>query len=83
MKRPLAFALACVLALSLAACGGGDSEGPGGAESGKLAGGAPVPVEIAKSQGGNPVAGFDGVRTEGGLSVTLPAVSVVELRLSK
>ena len=26
---------------------------------------------------------FDGVRTEGGLSVTLPAVSVVELRLSK
>ena len=59
MKRLLAFALAGTLALSLAACGG--SGEPGGAESGKPEGpGTAVPVEIAKSQGGNPVAGFDG-----------------------
>ena len=59
MKRPLAFALALMLALSLCACGGGDAETSGGAESGKPAGGTPVPVEIAKSQGGNPLVGYD------------------------
>ena len=50
MKRPIAFALALVLALSLAACNGGD------AESDRKPG---TPVEIAKSQGGNPLVGYD------------------------
>ena len=54
MKRPLAFALAFVLALSLWACGGGDAENSGG--PGKSGG---TPVEIAKSLG-NPLVGFDG-----------------------
>ena len=61
MKRPLAFALALVLALSLCACGGGDAENTGGAASGEPGGQeTPTPLEIAKSQGGNPLVGYDG-----------------------
>ena len=52
-KRPFAFVLAVALALSLAACGGGDGESSSGSE------GPGTPVEIAKSQGGNPLVGYD------------------------
>lgn len=49
MKKTLAFILALILVLSLAACTEKESEAKG-----------PVPVEIAKSLGGNPLVGFDG-----------------------
>ena len=61
MKKALILLLAFALVLSLAACGGGEAGNKAGEAPGEPAEqGAPVPVEIAKSQGGNPIAGFDG-----------------------
>ncbi len=65
MKKILASILALMFAASLTACSGNEGENPGMDESkseGTVSennGSDPSPVEIAKSQGGNPVIGFD------------------------
>ena len=59
MKKILASVLALALAVSLAACSSGKEPDDSGDQS-SGGGAAGEPVEIAKSQYGNPIAGFDG-----------------------
>ena len=68
MKKILASVLALILVASLAACSGNQPDGSGGQQTDNSGSGNDTsdnvspgdPVEIAKSQYGNPIGGFDG-----------------------